>query len=635
VGNITKICDRTPEGGIPNSALGTNALDRSFSYDPIYRLLSATGRECDLPPESPPWVDEPRCTDLTRTRAYTENYQYDSMGNIQQLQHQVSGTNRNRNFALVNGNNRLDTVTIGQTVYRYTYDVNGNLIQENGARHFEWDYGDRMRVFRTQTGNAEPSVYAHYLYDASGQRVKKLVRKQGGQVEVTVYIDGVFEYQRIVQDGVTRENNTLHVMDDQSRIALVRVGNPFPDDTTPAVKFHLGDHLGSSNVVVDEAGNWVNREEYTPYGETSFGSFARKRYRFTGKERDEESGLNYHGARYYVSWMVRWISCDPAGMIDGINLYRYARSNPVNLIDLKGLDSSTDNISDAGTKMDSIPGGVVNDPKDQYEYKADPNRIEGQDQFAEDFHSGVHNTVLDKIGPKAGIQQAKKDVASLPFIGPRLADFLISPLEKKVNSYYDKLKLEAPQTPLGNVGYATGVLTVELAESLVFSAAIEAKSASLGQSLQSSGVMQSTGIARFDELAVGTERYTKWVETLKNRRWTVRPAALGDNVAAEITAPIRLLEINEANFRYIDLLHESRHVAQVELSTGFTSWGRSKIRNACELDAYRYELRLGQKFGFSESYMHAISQKISAHKSLSRKYQLIDKEGLLWTGRKK
>ena len=45
------------------------------------------------------------------------------------------------------------------------------------------------------------------------------------------------------------------------------------------------------------AGALVNREEFTPYGETSFGSFAKKRYRFTGKERDEESGLNYHGAQ--------------------------------------------------------------------------------------------------------------------------------------------------------------------------------------------------------------------------------------------------------------------------------------------------------------------------------------------------
>ena len=39
-------------------------------------------------------------------------------------------------------------------------------------------------------------MHAHYLYDAAGQRVKKLVRKQGGQVEVTHYIDGAFEHHR-------------------------------------------------------------------------------------------------------------------------------------------------------------------------------------------------------------------------------------------------------------------------------------------------------------------------------------------------------------------------------------------------------------------------------------------------------
>ena len=99
----------------------------------------------------------------------------------------------------------------------------------------------------------------------------------------------------------------MHVMDDTQRIALVRFGAAHPDDRGPAVQFHLGDHLGSSNVVVDSGGALINREEFTPYGETSFGSFAKKRYRFTGKERDEESGLNYHGARYYAPWLAQWM----------------------------------------------------------------------------------------------------------------------------------------------------------------------------------------------------------------------------------------------------------------------------------------------------------------------------------------
>jgi RHS repeat-associated protein len=312
-GNVTLIRDRAPESGVPNTMLGGGALDRVFAYDPLYRLQSATGRECDVPPGEP-WDGAPRCADLTRTRAWTERYHYDAAGNMTRLQHQANGGGFLRDLALAPGSNRLAAMTVGQSAFNYHYDPTGNLLSESASRHFEWDHGDRMRVYRTQTGTAEPSVHAHYLYDAGGQRVKKLVRKQGGQLETTVYVEGIFEHHRVVQAGAAREHDTLHVMDDQSRIALIRVGAPFPHDTTPAVQFHLGDHLGSSHVVLDDTGGFVNREEYTPYGETSFGSFARKRYRFTGKERDEESGLNYHGARYYAPWLCRWTSCDPEGM---------------------------------------------------------------------------------------------------------------------------------------------------------------------------------------------------------------------------------------------------------------------------------------------------------------------------------
>jgi len=334
-GNILALHDRTPKSGLPAQP---DLLDRAFTYDPLYRLLSATGRECDVPPPPPPWNDQPRCTDLTKVRSYTEQYQYDPVGNVQQLRHAATGESFTRAFSLSPQSNRLATLTIGATTYDYTYDASGNLTQETTSRHFEWDHSDRMRVYRTQVDGVEPSVHAHYLYDTSGQRVKKLVRKQGGQYEVTVYVDGIFEYQRIVQGGTTRENNTLHVMDNQQRITLVRVGTAFPDDKTPAIKYQLGDHLGSSNVVMDDTGAWIDREEYTPYGETSFGSFAKKRYRFAGKERDEESSLYYHGARYYAPWLGRWVSCDPAGMVDGTNLYQYARSNPLTFTDPAGTE---------------------------------------------------------------------------------------------------------------------------------------------------------------------------------------------------------------------------------------------------------------------------------------------------------
>jgi RHS repeat-associated protein len=338
VGNIIGIKDRTPGSGIPNTIEGINALDRVFTYDSLYRLRSATGREGDQPPDFF-WDDIPRSTDLTKTKNYTEQYRYDAADNIENIKHTGDNHSFTRHFQLAPSNNRLQQLTIGQTTFSYVYDANGNMISETSSRHFEWNYANQLRVFRNQTGAAEPSVYAHYLYDATGQRTKKLVRKQGGRVEVTVYIDGMFEHQRIVQSEAEQENNTLHVMDNQSRIALVRVGNPFPDDVTPPVKYHLGDHLSSSNVVIDDLGNLINREEYTSYGETSFGSFAKKRYRFTGQERDNESGLYYQSARYYVPGLARWICCDPLGAVDGLNLYTYVHNSPLLLIDPNGTDS--------------------------------------------------------------------------------------------------------------------------------------------------------------------------------------------------------------------------------------------------------------------------------------------------------
>lgn len=337
MGNLTKLHDRAPGSGIPAHP---DSLDRDFIYDALYRLLSASGRECDVP-QPLPWDGTPRCTDVTRSRQYVEQYVYDAVSNQTQLQHTATNGSFTRALALVNASNRLATMTTGSTITPYVYDACGNMIDESTSRHFEWDHSNQMRVYRTQAANSEPSVHTHYLYNAEGQRVKKLVRKQGGQYEATIYIDGIFEHNRTIQGSTTRENNTLHIIDNSNRIALVRIGNPFPGDSTPAVKYHLGDHLGSSSVVIDSTGSWLNREDYTPYGETSFGCFALKRYRFSGKERDEESGLYYHGARYYAAWSAKWVSCDPAGMVDGTNLYLFSRANPLTLRDPSGLQSET------------------------------------------------------------------------------------------------------------------------------------------------------------------------------------------------------------------------------------------------------------------------------------------------------
>ena len=351
VGNILAIRDRTPESGILNSALGADALDRAFIYDPIYRLLSASGRECDRPPDVP-WDGAPRCTDLTKTRAYLEKYLYDDVGNIRQLKHMANSGGFTRDFALVADNtapqnNRLKALTVNGNTYDYAYDHNGNRTQEAASRHFEWDHSDRMRVFRTQTENAAPTIHAQYLYDSGGKRTMKVVRPSAGPVEVTIYLDGIFEHRKQTSKVLIIENNSLHVMDKQNRVALFRIGQPFANDAMPPVAYHLADHLGSSNIVTgganSAANDFINREEYSPYGETSFGAFARKRFRFVGQERDEETGFSYAGTRYYAPWLARWMSADPAGPVDSINLFQYVRANPLALVDRTGKDSSEPN----------------------------------------------------------------------------------------------------------------------------------------------------------------------------------------------------------------------------------------------------------------------------------------------------
>jgi RHS repeat-associated protein len=111
------------------------------------------------------------------------------------------------------------------------------------------------------------------------------------------------------------------------------------------IRYQLDNNLGSASLL-DKDGAVVSYEEYYPYGSSSYqagrsvAEVSLKHYRYTGKERDEETGLYYYGARYYVPWIGRWTSCDPKGMVDGPNLYMYTKDNPIKFTDPNGTDVS-------------------------------------------------------------------------------------------------------------------------------------------------------------------------------------------------------------------------------------------------------------------------------------------------------
>jgi RHS repeat-associated protein len=135
---------------------------------------------------------------------------------------------------------------------------------------------------------------------------------------------------------------TLHIADDKQRIALVETrteGNdPAPERL---IRYQFGNHLGSATLEMDHHARIISFEEYTPYGSTSYQAVRSqtetpKRYRYTGKERDEETGLYYYGARYYAPWLARWTTCDPVR--EGGNPYVFVTNNPVRYADPDGKD---------------------------------------------------------------------------------------------------------------------------------------------------------------------------------------------------------------------------------------------------------------------------------------------------------
>ena len=344
-GNILTIGDRTPGSGLP---LGTDPLlssdpdsiNRPFTYDPLDRLLTARGRETDLVP-SPPYEDVPRSVDITKVRPYTETYTYDDVDNLLELEHDtpLAAGAYTRDFAIAAGNNRLQSLAIGATTSPYAYDGCGNLLTEATNRFFEWDHADRLATFRDQAGPQAATKYGQYRYDAAGERVVKLICKGSSKIdEVTIYLGGFERTLVAAADGSVTPYDELHLTDHGSQLATILRGSAHPDDPMPdqPLRYQIGDHLSSVVASLDAGGGVLNREEYLPYGETAFGSYARKRYRYTGNERDEESSLSYHGARYYIAWLGRWPSCDPTGLTDGPSLYTYSGGNPLKFIDPGG-----------------------------------------------------------------------------------------------------------------------------------------------------------------------------------------------------------------------------------------------------------------------------------------------------------
>jgi RHS repeat-associated protein len=330
-----------------------------YQYDALYRLVSASGREHAGQLNygaTDNWDDAAfmvtyNPNDSLAWQNYTQRYTYDPANNIQQLTHTVSGgTGWTRGYTYDPVKNRLINTIVGGNTYAYTYHPqHGFTTSMPQLQTMGWDFKDQLQSAAAQVVTSGTPETTWYVYDGSGQRVRKITENSAAAGQTPTlksqrfYVGGIEIFYQYTGANAGLQRTTLHIIDDSRRIAMIETRNAVNDGTAPVlIRYQFGNNLGSSSLELDDSTNIISYEEYHPYGTTSYQAMnaavqaAAKRYRYTGMERDEESGLSYHSARYYVPWLGRWTAPDPAGISAGLNVYCYCNGRPTVFVDLTG-----------------------------------------------------------------------------------------------------------------------------------------------------------------------------------------------------------------------------------------------------------------------------------------------------------
>ncbi|KAK5996007.1 Toxin subunit YenB-like protein [Cladobotryum mycophilum] len=356
-----------------------------YTYDAAYRLVEASGREHlgqtkgrapgpgsnDFTPGTGNAI---HAEDATTVARYTETSTYDEAGNILQLKHIIhdqktpswSRTYSYQSPSLLEPgkfNNRLTSTAIGGKPdgRAFEYDEHGHILSMPGLTHTTWNYHDQLRSSSSQIKKEGHPDTVWYVYDIFGKRTRKISERQvadGRMVKTSecVYLDEIEEVTEFDGQGeISLRCDTVRVQAGGSSVAIVErwSGRKQEEKGLPSllIRFQFKHLLDSIMLELDEEGNIISYEEYTPYGSTAYRAGlkrAPKRYRYAGKERDRETGLYYSEQRYYISWLCRWLSGDPIGTAGGVNIYEYAASNPIEFHDPHGTAPKTRSQGETG-----------------------------------------------------------------------------------------------------------------------------------------------------------------------------------------------------------------------------------------------------------------------------------------------
>lgn len=218
--------------------------------------------------------------------------------------------------------------------------------------------------FFNQTPIARPKIdakpfaeYAERLY-----KISCFETIEGIEVVEQLFL-GEYERKRIFFISKNAENtttvalirHTLRIRDEETTLAthhLFELDHDGREAAQPILEgaasfeqweYHFTDHLHSAVLDLDEQENVLSFEAYQAYGSIAFTitrdikQLSLKDYHYSSEMYDQVSGLYYYGARYYAPQFGRWLAPDPAGIIDGLNLYRFVDNNPMSFWDAWGF----------------------------------------------------------------------------------------------------------------------------------------------------------------------------------------------------------------------------------------------------------------------------------------------------------
>jgi RHS repeat-associated protein len=295
-----------------------NSRSQTFTYDQLNRLISA-------------WDNG----------HWGNNYVYDAWGNLLKKS-PLAGKPAGENLPGVTADaqNRLH-VTPGAD---YQYDAAGNMTYNASGMYYTFDQENRITAAAGYT----------YLYDSDGNRVQKT----GGGATTTYW----YASPGIIAESDSSGNFTNYIFWSGQRLARNISGD---------IKYYITDHLHSTDMFVDKSGTILDDQDYLPWGGTVSGvgvSNSNNHYKFTGKERDLETGLDYFGARYYSNGLGRFITPDwapttpkpsavpYADWVDpqSLNQYSYVRNVPTTKFDKDGHDPGDKFKSKSAAAADAV-----------------------------------------------------------------------------------------------------------------------------------------------------------------------------------------------------------------------------------------------------------------------------------------